>query len=114
MARKQTSSASDLRRPNLQLSIERDMRRYRDREPSHRSFWRSIGVLGSIGWPIALAMVGGAWLGRSLDQQWGTGVRLTLMLVFAGAILGGWVAWTIIQGTSGPQSGDQEKRNDGD
>jgi hypothetical protein len=52
-----------------------------------------------VGWPIVLTMVGGAWLGRWLDQQWDTGVRLTLMLVFAGAILGGSVAWSVIQGT---------------
>jgi ATP synthase protein I len=89
----------DFRRPDLSRSFERDMRRYRSREPGHRSFWRSLSVLGAVGWPIVLTMVGGAWLGRWLDQQWDTGVRLTLMLVFAGAILGGSVAWSVIQGT---------------
>ncbi len=44
-------------------------------------------------------MVAGAWFGRWLDGQWDTGVRLTLILVFVGAILGGSVAWSIIQGT---------------
>jgi ATP synthase protein I len=89
----------DQRRRNMRRSIERDMRRYRERESASRSFWRSLGVLGSVGWPIALMMVAAAWLGRWLDQQWNTGVRLTLILVFAGAILGGSVAWSIIQGT---------------
>jgi ATP synthase protein I len=87
------------RRSNMRRSIQRDMRRYRAREPSERSFWRSLGVLGSVGWPIALLMVAGAWTGSWLDRRWDTGVRLTLMLVFAGAILGGSVAWSIIQGT---------------
>ena len=89
----------NLRRPDLRDSIERDMRRYRSREPGHRSFWRSLSVLGSVGWPIVVMMVGGAWLGRWFDHRWDTGVRLTLILVFAGAVLGGAVAWSVIQGT---------------
>lgn len=89
----------DFRRPDLQRSFERDMRRYGSREPGHRSFWRSLSVLGSVGWPIVLAMLCGAWFGRWLDERWDSGVRLTLVLVFLGAILGGSVAWSVIQGT---------------
>lgn len=88
-----------LRRPDLRDSVQRDLRRYQAREEGHRSFWRSLSVLGSVGWPIVATMVGGALLGRWLDQQWNTGVRLTLMLVFAGALLGGSVAWSVIQRT---------------
>jgi ATP synthase protein I len=90
---------TDNRRRDMRRSIQRDIRRYRERESADRSFWRSLSVLGSVGWPIAVMMVAGAWLGRWLDHQWDTGVRLTLILVFAGAILGGSVAWSIIQGT---------------
>jgi ATP synthase protein I len=90
---------NDRRRSDMRRSIRRDMRRYREREPSEVSFWRSLGVLGAVGWPIAVTMVGGALLGRWLDRQWDTGVRLTLMLVFIGAILGAGAAWSIIQGT---------------
>lgn len=90
---------TDSRRRDMRRSIQRDMRRYRERESATRSFWRSLSVLGSVGWPIAVMMVAGAWLGRWLDGQWDTGVRLTLILVFVGAILGGSVAWSIIQGT---------------
>jgi ATP synthase protein I len=91
--------ADDRRRSEMRRSIQRDMRRYREREPAERSFLRSLTVLGSVGWPIAVMMVTGAWLGRWLDRQWDTGVRLTLILVFVGALLGGSVAWSIIQGT---------------
>jgi predicted F0F1-ATPase subunit len=92
-------SPENQRRRDMKRSVHRDLRRYRQRESAQRSYWRSLGVLGSIGWPIAALMVGGAWFGKWLDQQWGTGVRLTLILVFVGAILGGSVAWSIIQGT---------------
>ena len=90
---------NDRRRSDMRRSIRRDMRRYREREPAEGSFWRSLSVLGSVGWPIAMTMVAGAFLGRWLDRQWDTGVRLTLILVFVGVILGGSVAWSIIQGT---------------
>jgi ATP synthase protein I len=93
------SPTDNRRRRDMRRSVKRDIRRYREREPPERSFWRSLAVLGSVGWPIAAMMVAGAWLGRWLDQRWDTGVRLTLMLVFVGAILGGSVAWSIIQGT---------------
>ena len=83
----------------MRRSVRRDIRRYRNREPPDRSFWRSISVLGSVGWPIAVMTVAGAWFGRWLDRQWDTGVRLTLILVLVGAVLGCTVAWSIIQGT---------------
>jgi ATP synthase protein I len=87
------------RRKDMRHAIRRDMRRYREREPARHSFWRSLSVIGSLGWSIAVMMVSGAWLGRWLDRQWDTGVRLTLILVFVGAILGGSVAWSMIEGT---------------
>ena len=90
---------TDSRRRDMRRSIQRDIRRYRERESADRSFWRSLSVLGSVGWPIAVMMVAGAWFGRWLDDQWDTGVRLTSILVFVGAIVGGSVAWSIIQGT---------------
>jgi ATP synthase protein I len=99
MTQQKDSSTNGSRQSNMRRAVQRDMRRYDSREPTDRSFWRSLSVLGSIGWPIALTMVGGAWLGRWLDRQWDTGVRLTLILVFVGAVLGGSVAWSIIQGT---------------
>lgn len=87
------------RQRQMRRSIQRDMERYDTRESASRSFWRSIGVLGSVGWPIVVMTVGGAFVGRWLDRAWGTGVRLTMILVFVGAMLGGSVAWSIIQGT---------------
>lgn len=92
-------STENERKRNMLHSIERDMKRYEERESARRSFWRSLGVLGSVGWPIVVMTVGGAWIGSWLDRDWGTGVRLTMILVFVGAILGSSVAWSIIQGT---------------
>lgn len=92
-------STNHRRQRDMRRSIRRDMQRYRRRPPAEHGFWRSLGVLGAVGWPIVLMTISGAWLGRWLDRQWGTGVRLTMMLVFVGAMIGSSVAWSIIQGT---------------
>jgi predicted F0F1-ATPase subunit len=85
------------RRPDLRTALRRDLRRFGRRESDSRSFWRSLGVLGSVGWPLAAAIVGGALAGRWLDALWGTGIRLTLLLLSAGAIAGAVVVWHLIQ-----------------
>ena len=85
-------------RNNVQHSVKRDFSRHARREEGHRTFWQSLGMLGMVGWPIALATVGGALLGRYLDNRFETGVRFTLMLLTAGAIVGSYVAWRALGG----------------
>jgi len=70
----------------------RDIERLRRRE-SGGGFWRSISLIGSVGWPIVLLATGGAFLGRYLDARWGTGVRFTLMLLTLGTGIGTVVAY---------------------
>jgi ATP synthase protein I len=55
-------------------------------------------MLGMVGWPIALAAVGGALMGRFLDRRYGTGVHFTLMLLTAGAMIGSYTAWRALKG----------------
>ena len=80
-------------RPDMRRSIERDARRHARREPTAATFWRSLSVLGTVGWSIALPAAGGALLGHHLDTRLGTGVRLTLILLTAGVLVGGVLAW---------------------
>jgi ATP synthase protein I len=63
------------------------------REQGHRSFWRSLNVLGMVGWPIVLGSVGGSFLGRLLDAKFDSGIRFTLMLLTVGVLIGSFVAW---------------------
>jgi ATP synthase protein I len=89
---------SNHHRNNVQHSVKRDFSRHARREEGHRTFWQSLGMLGMVGWPIALATVGGALLGRYLDNRFETGVRFTLILLTAGAIVGSYVAWRALGG----------------
>lgn len=56
--------------------------------------------MGSVGWPIVLLAIGGAWLGRMLDARAGTGVRFTLMLLVLGASVGTFMALRSVRGGS--------------
>jgi ATP synthase protein I len=80
-------------RPDPRASLERDVVRLARRATSGRVFWRSLSVLGTVGWAIALPAAGGAWLGHRLDHRLGSGVRFTLILLVLGVILGSAVAW---------------------
>jgi ATP synthase protein I len=94
-----TAGKQPKRESDLEKTLQRDFQRHRRRDTSHRTFWRWLGVLGMVGWPLAIATVGGAWLGHFLDLRFRTGIQFTLMLMTAGLILGSLVVWTVLKGT---------------
>ena len=84
-------------RPDARRSLERDFGRLGRRESSAASFWRSLSVLGTVGWSIAVPAAAGAWLGHRLDVRFASGVRFTLMFLVAGVMLGSVVAWRVVR-----------------
>lgn len=84
------------RRSDIRTALQRDLSRHARREVGHGSFWRALGVLGMVGWPIALSAVGGALLGRYLDQRWQTGIQFTLTLLMLATLAGSYTAWKSI------------------
>jgi ATP synthase protein I len=84
-------------RPDPRESLHRDVERLARREPSAASFWRSLSVLGTVGWSIAVPAALGAWLGHRLDLHFESGVRFTLMMLFGGVILGSVIAWRVVR-----------------
>jgi ATP synthase protein I len=83
-------------RADMRRSVERDARRHARREPSAATFWRSLSVVGTVGWSIALPAAGGALLGHRLDARFGTGIHCTLMLLVSGVLLGAVLAWHVV------------------
>jgi ATP synthase protein I len=59
----------------------------------HMTFWQGMGLVGSVGWMVAVPTVGGALLGRWLDRHFGSGVFWTLSLLVVGVTLGGISTW---------------------
>ena len=85
------------RRSDTREHLSRDLNRYTHREQGEASFWQSLSVLGTVGWPIVIATVGGALAGRWLHARWDTGMWLTALLVGVGAAVGMAIAWQLIQ-----------------
>lgn len=92
-----TNRRDDLRRGDLQQAFARDFERHARRERGHGSFWRSLSLLGSVGWPIVLLTAGGAVVGHWLDRRWDTGIRFALLLLMLGVGLGIGIAWHLIR-----------------
>jgi hypothetical protein len=81
----------DERLARMQKCTAREVSRYQRRR-TNGGFWRALGLIGSVGWPIVLLALGGAWLGRFCDARLGGGIRCTALLLFAGTGLGTYVA----------------------
>ena len=90
---KSNSNRGDLRR-----AVERDFRAHERRESSQKAFWESLGVLGAVGWPIALLTVGGALLGHWLHERYQLGLVWSVILMVGGAVIGCWTAWRVVGG----------------
>ncbi len=80
-------------RVDPRAAVRRDAQRLARRETGHRSFWRSLGVIGMVGWPIAMGAVGGTFAGRSLDTYFQSGIQWTLLLMAVGVTVGCVAAW---------------------
>jgi ATP synthase protein I len=73
----------------------REIRRQAERaQLSQRlTFWQGLGLIGSVGWMVALPALTGAFLGRWIDARSGTGIFWTLSLLFLGLVVGCAGAW---------------------
>jgi len=84
------------RRGDPREALRRDLERRSHRGDS-REFWRALGLLGGVGWPIALLAGGGAWLGHLLDVRWKSGLQFTLLFLLLGVGLGSVAAWRLLR-----------------
>jgi len=91
-----TEPSPVFRRTEVQERTRRDLDRLRRRE-NGTHFWRSLALIGSVGWPIVLLATGGALLGAYLDTRFGTGIRFTLLLLTAGTSVGTYTAFRTVR-----------------
>ena len=87
------------RRDELRRAVGRDLARL-ERGKSPHGFWRSLALVGSVGWPIALLSAGGAVLGHLIDASRRGGIRYTLLLLFLGTAIGSAIAWRAVKGAA--------------
>lgn len=58
-----------------------------------RTVWFGLGMMGLIGWSVAIPTLLGAALGLWLDQRYPGGRSWTLALLVFGLAIGCWNAW---------------------
>ena len=68
-------------------------RRARAEGDETRSFFRSLGMIGGLGWMIVLPTLAGLALGQWVDQRLGSGITATGALLAVGLGIGCRLAW---------------------
>lgn len=49
--------------------------------------WKTLALLGTLGWNLVIPIVAGAFIGRFLDQKFGQGHFWTLSLIALGVMI---------------------------
>lgn len=71
----------------------RRQRRDRWLREGERSIGRNLAMIGVLGWLIVTPTLVGIFAGRWLDRSYATGIFWTTSLLFAGLVLGCYLAW---------------------
>jgi ATP synthase protein I len=79
-------------------------RRFRAAQGEGRGVLYWVGMFGLIGWSVALPTVLGIALGLYIDGRWESRFSWTLMLLFAGLVVGCLTAWRWMHSESPTES----------
>ncbi len=58
-----------------------------------RSMWVQVSQVGTLGWMLALPIIGGALLGHLIDRWLGTGLSFALAFLVLGLAVAGYALW---------------------
>jgi ATP synthase protein I len=72
---------------------QKETRKLKARGRKREGVWFGLGMIGIIGWSVALPALAGALLGGWIDRTWPSRYSWTLMLLLGGIILGALNAW---------------------
>jgi ATP synthase protein I len=76
-----------------------------------QSVWLGMGMMGMVGWSVAIPTLLGAGLGIWLDQHQPGKHPWTLALLMAGLVIGCWTAWRWIANEDKAMR-DEQQAND--
>ncbi|WJV64541.1 AtpZ/AtpI family protein [Pectobacteriaceae bacterium C52] len=92
MSNKNGKSSSDKSDFSQRVGLKAARKRNAQRHVT-RTVWTGLGMMGMIGWSVALPTLLGAALGLWLDARYPGGRSWTLALLVAGLMLGCFSAW---------------------
>lgn len=87
-------------------------RKLKARRRSSPGVWSGLGMMGLVGWSVAVPTLVGAGLGLWLDRQYPGGRSWTLALLVAGLTLGCLNAWHWVSKEDRAMREEQEDPND--
>ena len=88
----------------------REARKLRARRQNRESVWFGLGMMGLVGWSVAVPTLVGLAIGWAIDNRLPTQYSFTLMLLFAGVVVGCLNAWHWI---ARERRAIEEEREDG-
>lgn len=83
----------DARQRKFRLKIRRKLARRQKAEREKSELFFGLGVFGVVGWSVAIPTLMGIAIGVWIDTTWPSQYSWTLMLLFAGVVLGCLNAW---------------------
>lgn len=72
---------------------KKQARKLRARRTRNKSLWLGLGMMGAVGWSVAIPTLIGIILGIWLDARWPGNFSWTLLLLISGLLLGCANAW---------------------
>lgn len=69
------------------------LRKIRANRDDAQGIWKNLGMMGLIGWSVAIPTLLGTALGFWLDRRFPGNVSWTLAILFLGLVLGCFNAW---------------------
>jgi ATP synthase protein I len=88
------------------------VRKLKARRESHTSVWFGLGMMGLIGWSVAIPTLLGAALGLWLDKNYSGKHAWTLALLVAGLAIGCFNAWHWVANEDEAMREEQEDDHD--
>jgi len=86
---------------NLVRSVkQREARMLEARKRGEPDVYRSLAMLGIVGWSVTVPTLAGVALGVWIDRRWPSPISWTLTLLFVGLAIGCWNAWSHIRSGS--------------
>lgn len=66
----------------------KEVRKVKARRKKGQGIWFGLGMIGTIGWSIAVPTLIGVALGIWIDKRWPSRISWTLTFLFVGLVLG--------------------------